>query len=65
MKKYGIFEIGDDNIPVFIAMYERYSEAEKNIPKDKKFYFIILIYSSHEREDFELGKGAESIRSYK
>ena len=65
MKKYGIFEIGADNKPIFLAMYERYSEAEKNIPKDKKFYLIILIYSSHERDDFELGKGAESIRSYK
>lgn len=64
MKKYGIFEIGSDNRLIFLAIYETESEAESNIPQDKKFYIILKIYSSHERADFELGKGAEPIRKF-
>jgi hypothetical protein len=62
MKKYGIFEIGADNRLIFLAIYETESEAESNIPKDKKFYLILKIYSNYEKGDFELGKGAEPVR---
>ena len=62
MKKYGIFEIGADNRLIFLAIYETELEAESNIPKDKKFYIILKIYSSHEKGDFELGQGAEPVR---
>jgi hypothetical protein len=62
MKKYGIFEIGADNRLIFLAIYESELEAESNIPKDKKFYIILKIYSNYEKGDFELGKGAEPVR---
>jgi len=62
MKKFGIFEIDSDNKLVFVAIYETELEAESNIPKDKKFYIILKIYSNYEKGDFELGKGAEPVR---
>ena len=62
MIKHGIFEIGDDNRLIFLAIYETELEAESNIPKDRKFYIILKIYSSYEKGDFELGKGSESVR---
>ena len=62
MIKHGIFEIGEDNRLIFVAIYETELEAESNIPKDRKFYIILKIYSSHEKGDFELGKGAKPVR---
>ena len=62
MIKHGIFEIGKDNSLIFLAIYDTELQAESNIPNDRKFYIILKIYSSHEKGDFELGKGAEPVR---
>lgn len=66
MVKYGLFVIDPEtSITKLLAMYDTGKEARQNIPKDKNFYSVIAIFSSHEREDFELGKGAEPVRCIK
>lgn len=66
MVKYGLFVIDPETCNTkLLAMYDTGKEARQNIPKDKNFYSVIAIFSSYERKDFELGKGAEPVRSFK
>lgn len=66
MVKYGLFEVNPETSNLrLLAMYKTSTEARSKIPKDKKFYSIIPIYSSYERTDFELGAGAEPVKTYK
>ena len=66
MTKFGLFVIDKDDASVkLLAIYDCTSECRKNIPNDKQFYTIIPIITSYEREDFELGKGAEPVKSFK
>jgi hypothetical protein len=66
MFKYGLFVIHPETCNVMLlAMYDTATEARKNIPNDKQFYSVLAIFTSYEREDFKLGKGAEPVRSFK
>lgn len=64
--KYGLFVIHHETCNMMLlAMYDTATEARNNIPNDKQFYSVIPIFSSYERTDFELGKGAEPVKSFK
>lgn len=66
MVKYGLFVIDAETCNMkLLAMYDTATIARKNIPNDKQFYSVIAIFSSYEREDFELGEGKEPIKSFK
>ena len=62
---YGIFEIDSEtNLAKLLAMYQTATEARANIPRDKKFYSIIPIFSSYERTDFTMGETARLIKTF-
>jgi len=66
MFKYGLFVIDAETCNVkLLSMYDTATEARNNIPNDKQFYSVFAIFTSYEREDFELGKGAEPVRCFK
>lgn len=66
MFKYGLFVIDAETCNVkLLSMYDTATEARNNIPNDKQFYSVFAIFTSYEREDFKLGKGAEPVRCFK